>query len=138
MALQEKYAELIAAAKNGGITNLQVREQDNVLYIDGSTSSGGLKDSLWGIYNKIDPDFRTGDLMLNIDASAAAGTKAKVTTQSSNLNIRRGPGTDQEVIGKAAHGETVTVVSRASELWSLVRTDSGKEGYCYSQYLTQI
>lgn len=138
MALQEKYAELIAAAKNGGIIDLQVREQNNVLYVDGSTSSGELKDSLWDVYNKIDPDFRAGDLMLNIDASAAAGTKAKVTTQSSNLNIRKGPGTDQEVVGKAAHGETVTVISRANELWSQVRTDSGKEGYCYSQYLTQI
>jgi uncharacterized protein YgiM (DUF1202 family) len=137
MALQEKYAELITAAKNAGITNLQVREQAGVLYVDGSTSTGAVKDSLWDIYNKIDPDFRTGDLMLNIDATAAAGTKAKVTTTSSNLNIRKGPGTDQEVVGKAAHGETLTVVSRANQQWSLVRTDSGKEGYCYSQYLTQ-
>ncbi|RZK61482.1 MAG: SH3 domain-containing protein, partial [Pedobacter sp.] len=101
-------------------------------------STGAVKDSLWDIYNKIDPDFRTGDLMLNIDATAAAGTKAKVTTNSSCLNIRKGPGTDQEVVGKAAHGEILTVVSRANQLWSLVRTDSGKEGYCYSQYLTQV
>ncbi|RYY22109.1 MAG: SH3 domain-containing protein, partial [Chitinophagaceae bacterium] len=33
MALQEKYAELIQAAKAGGLSNLQVREQANVLYI---------------------------------------------------------------------------------------------------------
>lgn len=138
MALQEKYAELITAAKNGGISDLQVREQDNVLYIDGKSTTGELKDSLWDIYNKIDPDYRAGDLILNIDASAAAGTKAKVATESSNLNIRKGPGTDQEVLGKAAHGEIVTVVSKANDLWSLVRTDSGKEGYCYSQYLTQV
>jgi len=138
MALQDKYAELIQAAKTGGITNLQVREQDNVLYIDGSTSSGALKDSLWNTYNKIDPDFRAGDLVLNIDASAAAGTQAKVTTESSNLNIRKGPGTDQPVVGKAAHNSVVTVVSRANEQWSLVRTDKGEEGYAYSQYLTQI
>ncbi len=137
MALQEKYGELISAAKNGGITNLQVREQGNVLYIDGGTSNGQLKDQLWDIYNKIDPDYRTGDLMLNIDASAATGTRAKVTTQSSNLNIRKGPGTDQEITGKAAHGEELTVISRANEQWSQVRTDSGKEGYCYSQYLSQ-
>ncbi|RZL51106.1 MAG: SH3 domain-containing protein [Pedobacter sp.] len=138
MALQEKYGELITAAQNGGIANLQVREQDNVLYIDGTTSSGELKDSLWNIYNKIDPDYRAGDLILNIDASAAAGTRAKVTTESSNLNIRKGPGTDQEIVGKAAHGEELTVVSRANDLWSLVRTDNGEEGYCYSQYLTQV
>ncbi|AMR31491.1 peptide-binding protein [Mucilaginibacter sp. PAMC 26640] len=137
MALQEKYAELISAAKAGGVSNLQVREQDNVLYIDGSAASGELKDSLWDVYNKIDPDYRAGDLVLNIDASAAAGTKAKVTTESSNLNIRKGPGTDQPVVGKAAHNEVITVVSRANELWSLVRTDAGEEGYAYSQYLSQ-
>src|SRR4051812_6359097 len=137
MALQDKYSELINAAKTGGVSNLTVKEQDNVLYISGSTNSGEQKDALWNIYNKIDPDFRAGDLILNIDASAAAGTKAKVTTQSSNLNIRKGPGTDQEIVGKAAHNETVTVVSKTNDQWSLVRRDNGEEGYAYSQYLTQ-
>src|SRR6478609_11769441 len=137
MALQDKYKELIDAARSAGVTNLQVREQNNILYIDGSTSSGAVKDNLWNIYYKIDPDFRAGDLVLNIDASAAAGTKAKVTTESSNLNIRKGPGTDQEIIGKAAHNEIVSVISKANEQWSLIRTDKGKEGYVYTQYLTQ-
>lgn len=138
MALQEKYAELIQAAKNSGVTNLQVREQDNVLYIDGKTGNGAVKDSLWDVYNKIDPDFRAGDLILNIDASAAAGSQARVTTESSNLNIRKGPGTDQPIVGKAEHNSTVTVVSRANDQWSLVRTDKGEEGYAYTQYLTQL
>jgi uncharacterized protein YgiM (DUF1202 family) len=137
MALKDKYKELIDAANTSGISDLKVREQDNVLYIDGSTPDGNVKDNLWNIYNKIDPDFRAGDLILNIDTSAAAGTKAKVTTQSSNLNIRKGPGTDQEIVGKAAHNEMVTVISKANEQWSLIRTDGGKEGYVYTQYLTQ-
>jgi len=137
MALKDKYKELIDAATSAGVSDLKVREQDNVLYVDGNTTDGKVKDNLWNIYNKIDPDFRAGDLILNIDASAAAGTKAKVTTQSSNLNIRKGPGTDQQIIGKAAHNEIVTVVSKANEQWSLIRTDSGKEGYVYTQYLTQ-
>jgi hypothetical protein len=137
MALQDKYKVLIDASKTAGVSNLQVREQNNVLYIDGTTYSGAVKDNLWNIYNKIDPDYRSGDLVLNIDASAAAGTKAKVTTQSSNLNIRKGPGTDQEIVGKAAHGEVVNVISKADDQWSLIRTDSGIEGYAYSQYLTQ-
>ena len=137
MALQDKYKELIDAAKAAGVTNLQVREQNNVLYIDGSTTNGAVKDNLWNIYNKIDPDYRSGDLVLNIDASAAAGTKAKVATQSSNLNIRKGPGTDQEIVGKAAHDEVVDVISKPNEQWSLIRTNSGVEGYAYTQYLTQ-
>ena len=137
MALQDKYKELIDAATASGVSNLKVREQDNVLYIDGNTSTGQVKDNLWNIYNKIDPDFRSGDLILNINASAAVGTKAKITTKSSNLNIRKGPGTDQEIIGKAAHDEIVTIVSKANDQWSLIRTDKGSEGYVYSQYLTQ-
>ena len=137
MALQDKYKELIDAAKAAGVSNLQVREQNNVLYIDGSASSGAVKDNLWNIYNKIDPDYRAGDLILNIDASAAAGSQAKVTTQSSNLNIRKGPGTDQQIVGKAAHNEVVNVISKANDQWSLIRTSKGEEGYVYTQYLTQ-
>lgn len=137
MALKDKYKELIDAATAAGVSNFQVREQDNVLYVDGTTTSGEVKDNLWSVYDRIDPDFRGGDLVLNIDATAAAGTKATVSTQSSNLNIRKGPGTDQAIVGKAAHGETISVISKANDQWSLVRTDAGEEGYVYSQYLTQ-
>ncbi|MCC6693135.1 MAG: SH3 domain-containing protein, partial [Chitinophagaceae bacterium] len=57
-------------------------------------------------------------------------------TEKSNLNIRKGPGTDQPIVGKAAHGEIITLISQASEQWWLVRTDDGEEGYAYAQYLT--
>jgi hypothetical protein len=136
MALQQKYAELINAAKSAGVTGLQVREQNNVLYVDGTAPSGAVKDQLWAIYNKIDPDFRAGDLVLDVNAAAGTGSKAKVTTESSNLNIRKGPGTDQPIVGKAAHHEIVTVVNQTNSQWSLIRTDAGVEGYAYSQYLT--
>ena len=139
MAVQTKYAELINAAKQSGVQNLQVREQNNVLYIDGSAPSGQVKDNLWNIYNRLDPDYRSGDVVLDIKVSdMSAGTKAKVVTESSNLNIRKGPGTDQPIVGKAAHHEIVTVVSRTNEQWSLVRTDAGEEGYAYNQYLEKV
>ena len=135
--LQGKYAELVNAATASGVTNLQVREQGNVLYIDGEAPSGQVKDSLWNIYNKIDPDFRAGDLIMNVNVSAsAAGSQAKVTTDSSNLNIRKGPGTDQPIVGKAAHNSMVTLVSKTNDQWWLVRTDKGEEGYAYAQYLS--
>lgn len=137
MGLQSKYSQLINAAKTSGVYNLQVREQDGVLYIDGEAPSGQVKDNLWNIYNSIDPDFRSGDVVMNINASAnAAGSKARVTTDSSNLNIRKGPGTDQPIVGKAAHNSTITVVSQTSPQWWLVRTDDGEEGYAYAQYLS--
>jgi uncharacterized protein YgiM (DUF1202 family) len=138
MALQEKYKELIDTARKAGVSNLQVSEQNNVLRITGEAPNAATKDTLWDIYNKIDPDFRAGDLVLDVNASAAPGTKAKVVTESSNLNIRKGPGTDQPVIGKAAHHEIVTVMSKKNDQWSLIRTDNGAEGYVYSQYLAPV
>lgn len=137
MALQEKYKQLINSAQASGVTNLQVREQDNVLYINGEAPDGKTKDSLWDIYNKIDPDFRGGDLVLDVNVSdMAAGAKAKVVTEKSNLNIRKGPGTDQPIVGKAKHHDFVTLVSKTNDQWWLVRTASGEEGYAYAQYLS--
>jgi uncharacterized protein YgiM (DUF1202 family) len=137
MTLQDKYKQLTDAAVAGGVTGLQVREQDNVLYIDGTAPSGAVKDQLWNVYNKIDPDFRGGDLVLNINVSGADdGGKLKVITEKSNLNIRKGPGTDQPIVGKAAHHEIVTLVSKSSDLWWLIRTAAGEEGYAYAQYLS--
>ncbi|MEO8764898.1 MAG: SH3 domain-containing protein [Ginsengibacter sp.] len=136
MSLQDKYKILIDTAQQSGVTNLQVKEQDNVLYIDGDAPSAGVKDKLWNVYNQIDPDYKTGDVVLNVNVSVASGTKATVTTNSTNLNIRKGPGTDQEIIGKAAHGATVTILSAPNEQWSLIKTDKDEEGYVYTQYLT--
>jgi len=59
-----------------------------------------------------------------------------VVTEKSNLNIRKGPGTDQPIVGKAAHGEEITLVSRTNDQWWLVRTKDGEEGYAYAQYLS--
>jgi hypothetical protein len=135
MALQSKYQPLIQAAQQAGVSNLQVREQNNVLYIDGTANSGAVKDQLWNVYNQIDPDFRSGDLVLNIETNVTSGAQATVVTESSNLNIRKGPGTDQPIVGKAANGESVTVVNKSNEQWWLVRTKDGEEGYAYAQYL---
>lgn len=135
-ALQEKYKQLTDAANAAGIGNLQVREEGNVLHIDGEAPTGEAKDNLWNIYNKIDPDFKAGDLIMNIDVAAGTGTKVKVTTDSTNLNIRKGPGTDQPIVGKAAHNSTVTLLSKTNGQWWLVKTDKGEEGYAYAEYLS--
>lgn len=137
MLVQNKYQELINAATVSGVSNFSVREQDGVLYLDGEAPTGAVKDMLWGVYDKIDPNFISGDLVMNINVAATAPvTTAKVTTERSNLNIRKGPGTDQPIVGKAAHHEIVTVVSQTSEQWWLIRTKDNEEGYAYAQYLT--
>lgn len=139
MALADKYKELTDAATAGGISDLAVREQDGVLYVDGTAPTAAVKDQLWNIYDKLDPNFASGDLVLNVKTDVSASvTKVKVTTETSNLNIRKGPGTDQPIVGKAAHNEIITLVSRSSDQWWMVRTDDGEEGYAYAQYLTPV
>jgi hypothetical protein len=139
MALQEKYQVITDAATAAGVTDLQVREQDGVLYIDGTAPNGAVKDQLWDVYGQVDPNFTSGDLILNINVSIDASvTKVKVVTESSNLNIRKGPGTDQPIVGKASKDEIITLVSRSNDQWWLVRTADAEEGYCYAQYLEPV
>ena len=139
MALQDKYKELTDAASTSGVNNLQIREQDNVLYIDGE-ATGAVKQQLWDIYEKLDPDYSSGDLMLNINSVAGVteGAKLKVTTNNSNLNIRSGPSTNDEIVGKAARHEIITLLRKENDQWWFVKTDDGEEGYCYTQYLTPV
>ncbi len=67
MALQEKYQSLVNLANTKGVTGLQVREQDSILYIDGTAPSEEVKQQIWDTYGAIDPDYRAGDLILNIE-----------------------------------------------------------------------
>ncbi len=138
MTLKEKYSAIIEAATQAGATNLQVQEQAGVLYINGEVPSGEVKDKLWEIYSSIDPNFTAGDLILNVNAAVTEGGKVRVITKESNLNIRKGPGTDQPIVGKAAKGEIITLLSKANEQWWLVRTDDGEQGYSYAQYLEPV
>lgn len=139
MTLTTKYQGLIDVANSSGIENLQIAEQEGVLHIRGTAPSADVKNKLWDVYNQLDPNYLSGDVVMNVDVSTAiAGSQVRVITQNSNLNIRKGPGTDQPIVGKAAKDEIIILISRANEQWWLVRTNDGEEGYCYAQYLEPI
>jgi len=86
MALQDKYRELVTTAQSSGVSSLQIREQDNVLYIDGVAPSEEIKQKLWDIYGKIDPNYRSADLIMNIKAiQGTGGIKEYVVVSGDNL-----------------------------------------------------
>ncbi len=87
MALQNKYQALVNAAQAAGAQNLQVREQDNVLYIDGQVPSEAVKRQLWDEYNRIDPDYRSGDLVLNLQIAEGAEQEYEVVSGDSLSKI---------------------------------------------------
>jgi nucleoid-associated protein YgaU len=84
MALQDKYKQLIDTAQAGSVTNLSVQEQNNVLYISG-TASQQVKDQLWSVYNTIDPDMRSADVVLNIEADGSGGEQSYTVSAGENL-----------------------------------------------------
>lgn len=138
MALQDKYAQLLTAAQTHGVENLSVAEQNGVLHVSGTAKSTADYDALWALYSQIDPNMASGDLMMNIDVKADAGAQLKVTTDSTDLNIRSTPTTEGEIVGKAAHNEVVTLVEKTDDSWWKVRTAQGEEGYAYAQYLSPM
>lgn len=136
MTLSNKYAGVVAAAQSVGIRNLQVTEQDGILYVSGTTSDNKSKDAVWDALGKIDSSFSASDINIDVQvAGLAMGSSLIIDTQSSNLNIRKEPSTEASIVGKAAKGEAVTLVEQTSDEWWKIKTKDGEEGYAYARYL---
>lgn len=139
MTLLSKYKVLIATAQRSNIVDLQITEQEGMLYIRGTAPSADVKNKLWDIYNQIDPNFLSCDVLMDVYVtSGVCGNQVRVSRQTSVLNIRKGPCTDQPIIGTATQDEIITLISRANDQWWLVRTKDGEEGYCYARYLEPV
>ncbi len=87
MMLQDKYQTLIDLAGTLGIGDLVVNEGDDVLHIDGTAPSAEAKQELWDEYARLDPDFRAGDLVLNVNAPEADSTTYTVQSGDSLSKI---------------------------------------------------
>ncbi|MFC4476270.1 LysM peptidoglycan-binding domain-containing protein [Flavobacterium chungangensis] len=101
MSLKDKYKELTDLASNLGVADLQVREQDNVLYVDGTAKSADDKEKLWAAYGKIDPDFRSADVVMNIEVSEGASTEYTVVSGDSLSKIGKAHGVSWQTIYEA-------------------------------------
>ena len=87
MSLQEKYQSILELANQNG-TSYSLSEGDGVLHIDGTAPSEEAKQQLWDEYNRIDPDYRSGDLMLNVSVGAegaSAGGHTYTVESGDNL-----------------------------------------------------
>lgn len=138
MTLFDKYKTLLEAAENLTIDDLQTAERDGVLVIRGIARSAEAKNKLWDIYSQIDPNFISGEVLLEVDVSpTVTGCQARLIADEPVLNIHKGPGIELPTISKIRKDEVVTVISRANVYWWLVRTDDG-EGYCYAQHINVV
>jgi nucleoid-associated protein YgaU len=68
----EKYQSLIDMAGSLGVTDLNVADGEGFIKITGTAPTAEAKQQLWDEYNRIDPEYRSGDLVLDITAPEAA------------------------------------------------------------------
>ena len=86
MSLQDKYQSLIDLANQSNIFGLNISEGDGFLKIEGTAPSADVKQRLWDEYNRIDPEYRSGDLVMNVtapeDASFSGSSGTNYTVQA--------------------------------------------------------
>lgn len=92
--LTDKYQSVIDLAQTLGVSGLNVNEGDDVLHIDGTAPSADAKQRLWDEYAKIDPDYRSGDLVLNIDNAEGDSSSTTYTVQSGDTLSKIGSNYD--------------------------------------------
>lgn len=73
-------------------------------------------------------------VMLMIPAFACAETVSLAYSDGA-LNLRKGPGTDYASLGTVHNGDHITIV-QSGDVWSKVKTDSGKVGYIKNLYIS--
>ena len=88
MSLQEKYQSLLELANSNG-TTYELSEGDGVLHVTGNAPSAEAKQQLWDEYARIDPDYQSGDLVLNISEGATAGGGANTYTVVAGDNLSK-------------------------------------------------
>ena len=88
MSLQEKYQGILDLANENG-TTYTLEGDDSVLHINGTAPSDDAKAALWAKYDEIDPDYKSGDLILNITLGDAAGGGANTYTVESGDSLSK-------------------------------------------------
>ena len=82
MSLQEKYQPLIDLANQSNISNLNISEGEGFIKIEGSAPSAEVKQSLMDKWNEIDPEYRSGDMVVAVTAPEAENAGTTYTVQS--------------------------------------------------------
>lgn len=103
---------------------------------DGYTTST-IKDPRWTKYGKmVFIDYGEGSVE-PVPEGEKVIYRAEVITESSPLNVRSGPGTQYDKIGKLPRGEIVDVMVECPNGWRYI-DDDGDQGYVDGRYLKPL
>jgi len=135
---QEKanYSALLSAA-GISIPNLGCSLEKGVLSVTGTVPDGATAEAAVAALKKA-PGVTEVKNYLVVEDLTSKNIKMKVVTKSSNLNIRKGPGTQFEIVGKAPHNSEVQLIKKMYNGWFYIKSADGKYGFCSTDYLAQI
>lgn len=108
-----------------------------VLTVTGTVSDGPTAEKAVAALRKA-PGVTDVKNYLEVEDLTSKRIMMKVVTKSSNLNIRKGPGTNFDIIGKAAHHSQVQLIKKMYNGWYYIKSGNGTEGFCSTDYLAQI
>ncbi|HMT08732.1 MAG TPA: LysM peptidoglycan-binding domain-containing protein [Pyrinomonadaceae bacterium] len=89
MSAQEKYVSLLELANANGTSYELTEGTDGALIVTGTAPSAEAKQQLWDEYERLDPEFRSGDLILNIGLADAAGGGGHTHTVESGDSLSK-------------------------------------------------
>lgn len=135
---QQQVNDYTAILQGSGVTvqNLKVVNTNGKLIVSGNVSDLQAAEKAVAAL-KVQPGVTEVVNLLEIEDLMAKNIQMLVATKESNLNVRSGPGTDFDIVGKAAHNSTVQLIKRMYNDWYYIKTDSGIEGFCSKNFLKE-
>lgn len=132
---QEKanYNQILASA-GISIPDLKAVMENGVLVLRGTVPDGVTAEAAVSALKKAQgvTEVRSE---LGVEDLTSKRIMMRVATKSSNLNIRKGPGTNFDIVGKAAHNSQVQLLKKSYPGWYLIKSAEGIEGFCSAEYL---
>ena len=105
---QQQVNDYSTVLKQAGISvqNLKVANANGVLTVSGTVSNMQSAEKAVATL-KTRPGVKEVVNLLEMEDLTSKNIHMKVVTKESNLNIRKGPGTEYEIVGKAAHNSVM-------------------------------
>jgi len=130
------YDSLLTAA-GINVKNLGCALEDGILSVSGTVADAANADAAINAL-KSAPGVREIKNYLEVEDLTSQNLFMQVVTKSSNLNIRRGPGTDFDIVGKAKHNSKVQLIKKMYNGWYYITSEDGIEGFCSTDFLKQL
>lgn len=115
-------------------TSINIDFENNTFKLNGTVETG---EKLQMLNEAVENSGSENPIINNVELEdfTPKNITMKVKTKGSNLNVRAGAGTDNEIVGKFPNGTEVQLVKKVQQDWYLMRNGE-TEGYCHTNYLS--